>query len=101
VAGAVLNGIHRRSDGGADEGWLDSVFTRRPWRRRGLARALIVRSLALLRDRGLQSAALGVDAQNPNQALSLYESCGFRMASSSTAYRTTLGPRSDERAGRP
>ncbi len=93
VAGAVLNGIRRRCDGGADEGWLDSVFTRRPWRRRGLARALIVRSLNLLRDRGLQSAALGVDAQNQNEALSLYESCGFRMASSSTAYRTTVRPK--------
>jgi mycothiol synthase len=101
VAGAVLNGIHRRGDGSADEGWLDSVFTRRPWRRRGLARALIVRSLALLRDRGLLSAALGVDAQNPNQALSLYESCGFRTASSSTAFRTSLGPPPGPQPGPP
>jgi mycothiol synthase len=99
VAGAVLNGIHRRDDGsGGDgsggDGWLDSVFTRRPWRRRGLARALIVRSLHLLRERGLRSAALGVDAQNANEALGLYESCGFRMASSTTAYRAPIGPRS-------
>jgi len=101
VAGAVLNGIHRRDDGGGGDGWLDSVFTRRPWRRRGLARALIVRSLALLRDRGLQNAALGVDAGNPNQALGLYESCGFGMVSSSTAYRTALGLRTDEGTGLP
>ncbi|TMD33075.1 MAG: GNAT family N-acetyltransferase [Chloroflexi bacterium] len=87
VAGAVLNGIHGGIDGRPAEGWLDSVFTRRPWRRRGLARALIVRSLFLLREHGLTSASLGVDAQNPNQALHLYESCGFRVASSSTAYR--------------
>ena len=46
--------------------WLvDSVFTRRPWRQRGLARALIARSLGLLRDRGVASAALGVDAIQP------------------------------------
>ena len=32
-------------------------------------------------------ASLGVDATNPNQALHLYESCGFRVVSSSTAYR--------------
>jgi ribosomal protein S18 acetylase RimI-like enzyme len=63
------------------------VFTRRPWRQRGLARALIARSLELLRDRGVASASLGVDATNPNQALHLYESCGFRVVSSSTAYR--------------
>ena len=55
VAGAVLNGIHVDADG-ARSGWLDSIFTRRPWRRRGLARALIARSLVLLRDRGLTAA---------------------------------------------
>ena len=98
VAGAVLNGIHRRSDGRAD-GWLDSVFTRRPWRRRGLARALIVRSLSLLRARGLQSAALGVDAENANQALALYEACGFRMASSTTAFRTAINTAPERAAG--
>jgi ribosomal protein S18 acetylase RimI-like enzyme len=89
VAGAVLNGIHVSPEGDRS-GWLDSVFTRRPWRQRGLARALIARSLALLRDRGLSAAALGVDLANPNQALGLYESCGFRVVSSSTAYRKPL-----------
>jgi len=89
VAGAVLNGIHAGHDGVAI-GWLDSVFTRRPWRQRGLARALIARSLVLLRERGVSSAALGVDASNPNQALGLYESCGFRRASSTTSYRKDI-----------
>jgi len=89
VAGAVLNGIHAGHDGVAI-GWLDSVFTRRPWRKRGLARALIARSLILLRERGVSSAALGVDASNPNQALGLYESCGFRRASSTTSYRKDI-----------
>ena len=50
---------------------------RRPWRRRGLARALVMRSLAVLRDRGLTSAGLGVDADNANEALRLYTECGF------------------------
>ena len=52
--------------------------------------ALIARSLVLLRDHGLNAAALGVDLANPNQALALYESCGFRVRSSSTAYRKPL-----------
>jgi mycothiol synthase len=94
IAGAVLNGIH--TDPGSDpQGWLDSIFTRRPWRQRGLARALIARSLALLRSQGLTAASLGVDLANPNQALALYESCGFRKVSSATAYRKPLpGPTS-------
>jgi mycothiol synthase len=86
VAGGVLNAVRDGHDG-AEIGWLDSIFTRRPWRRRGLARALIARSLVILRDRGVATAALGVDAANPNQALRLYESCGFEVASSSTAFR--------------
>jgi GNAT superfamily N-acetyltransferase len=89
IAGGVLNGIHVGHDGTA-RGWCDSIFTRRPWRRRGLARALISRSLERLRDRGMTSAALGVDAANPNEALALYESCGFRVATSATAYRKAL-----------
>jgi mycothiol synthase len=89
IAGAVLNAIHAGHDG-IPVGWLDSVFTRRPWRQRGLARALIARSLVLLRERGVSSAALGVDASNPNQALGLYESCGFRRASSTTSYRKAV-----------
>ncbi len=89
IASGVLNGIHTLEDG-TRQGWLDSVFTRRPWRQRGLARALIVRSLVLLREQGLDAAYLGVDSENPNQALGLYESAGFRVASSSTAYRKPL-----------
>jgi mycothiol synthase len=92
VAGGVLNGIHRGHDGLTEEGWLDSVFTRRPWRRRGLARALIVRSLGVLRERGVRTAALGVDSENPNHALSLYESCGFEMVSSASIWRRPLEP---------
>ncbi|MEA2519437.1 MAG: mycothiol synthase [Chloroflexota bacterium] len=89
IAGAILNGIHVSPDG-ERSGWLDSIFTRRPWRRRGLARALIARSLVLLRDRGLSAASLGVDLTNPNQALGLYESCGFRIVSGATSYRKPL-----------
>ena len=86
IGGAVLNGIHVSPEG-ERSGWLDSIFTRKPWRQRGLARALIARSLVLLRDRGLTDASLGVDLTNPHQALALYESCGFRVVSSATVYR--------------
>jgi ribosomal protein S18 acetylase RimI-like enzyme len=89
IAGAILNGIHTTPDG-ERQGWLDSVFTRRPWRRRGLARALIVRSLERLRDRGLTGASLGVDLANANDALGLYESCGFRAVSQATSWRKPI-----------
>jgi GNAT superfamily N-acetyltransferase len=89
VAGAVLSLIDPQENEENDylRGWLDSVFVRRAWRQRGLARALIGRSLELLRDRGMTSAQLGVDVENVNQALRLYEDAGFQVHQSETAWR--------------
>ncbi len=87
IAGGIINGIHPGPDGTGRVGWLDSVFTRRPWRRRGLARALVARSLVRLREAGMREAYLGVDSTNPNEALHLYESAGFALVASGTAWR--------------
>lgn len=94
IAGGVVNGIYDAENErlGIKRGFLDSVFTRRAWRRRGLARALISRSLVLLRERGMTMAALGVDASNPSAALPLYQSCGFEAAEADTAYRKPWDP---------
>lgn len=80
VAGSVLNCIYFDENRalGVDAGWLDHVSVRRHWRGRGVASALIVRSLALLRERGMSVARLGVDAENPTGALGVYERLGFR-----------------------
>lgn len=79
VAGSIMNTIYPEENVqvGLDVGWLDHVSVRRPWRGRGLASALIVRSLAVLKGRGMAFAALGVDAENPTGALGLYERYGF------------------------
>jgi ribosomal protein S18 acetylase RimI-like enzyme len=92
VAGGVLNTIDREENEalGLRRGWLSSVFTRRQWRRRGVARAVIARSLALHRERGMTSASLGVDADNPSGALGLYEGAGFEVEQRSTAWRKAL-----------
>ena len=92
IAGGVINGIYPEENEalGVRRGWLDSVFTRRAWRRRGLARALIAQSLVVLRDRGITSAMLGVDAENPSGALGLYESAGFQVEERYTAWRKPM-----------
>lgn len=89
VAGGIVNGIDPEQNAalGLRRGWLQSVFTRRPWRRRGLATALIAESLRVLRDRGMTSAALGVDAANPSGALGLYEGLGFAVEMRASAWR--------------
>ena len=93
IAGGVWNDIHPEENEtlGIHRGWLGSVFTRRPWRRRGLASALIGRSLVLLRERGMTSAALSVDADNPTRALGLYESAGFAVHDRFVAMRKPMG----------
>jgi mycothiol synthase len=92
VAGGVINAIHPEENEtlGVQRAWLHSVFTRRPWRRRGLARALIARSLAVIRERGMTSAVLGVDADNPTGALGLYEGLGFEVDARFNAWRKPL-----------
>jgi mycothiol synthase len=89
IAGGVLNAIDPEQNAalGQQRGWLSSVFTRRPWRRRGLATALIACSLAIHRERGMTSAALGVDGDNPSGAFGLYERLGFEVDSRATAWR--------------
>jgi mycothiol synthase len=92
IAGGVINQINSTENEafGRKRGWLQSVFVRRPWRRRGLARAVVARSLVVLRDRGMTSAGLGVDAENPTGALRLYEEAGFEVEHRSTAYRKPM-----------
>jgi mycothiol synthase len=92
VAAGVLNSIdkHANAHRGRARGTLASVWTGARWRRRGLAKALIARSLVLLRDRGMTSAYLGVDGANPNQAMDLYSGMGFEVATSTIDWRKPL-----------
>lgn len=60
-----------------NEGWIDTLGTRRGFRRMGLGRAMLLAGLQRLKDDGVTTAKLGVDAENPTGALRLYESAGF------------------------
>lgn len=68
-------------------GYTEGISVRRPWRRRGVARALLVQSLHALKERGMKEAALTVDSQNLNQAFELYESVGFKRVNRFGFYR--------------
>lgn len=63
---------------GVREGWVGQLGVRRTWRKRGLATALLVRSMEAFRAADLEAATLGVDAENPTGALGVYERVGFR-----------------------
>lgn len=79
AAGHILNFLGDPDPEGSLTGWTESIAVRAPYRRRGLASAMLAESLRIVRDAGAVRAALGVDLANPNQALTLYERLGFRM----------------------
>jgi mycothiol synthase len=72
------------------EGWICLLGTRRGYRRQGIARALLLQGLHQLQAAGMETALLGVDSQNPNQAKSLYESAGFQVKETSLTYQKQL-----------
>jgi ribosomal protein S18 acetylase RimI-like enzyme len=92
VAGQVRSYINDEENEqlGRKRGYTEHISVRRPWRRRGLARALIAASFPLLRARGMTEVGIGVDTENVHGALSVYEKCGFRPISRSTTYRRPL-----------
>ena len=61
-------------------------FVRRPWRGRGIGRALLLQECAELRRRGVAHAYFAVDAANPTGALRLFESVGFASRRGATLF---------------
>jgi len=92
VAGASINAISTEENEalGVKRGWLHSVFTMREYRRRGVASVAVARSLAILKERGLDTGILGVDTTNPTGALRVYENVGFSVAEKSAAWHKPL-----------
>jgi mycothiol synthase len=92
IAGAVVNTIYSDDNQAfaRRRGWLDSVFVRRRWRRRGLGAATVARALVRLKEAGMSEAMLGVDSDNPSGALALYERAGFEVHRRSAAYRKPM-----------
>ena len=59
------------------DAWIGQLGVRREWRGRGVATALLLRSMSAFRAAGIDAASLGVDSQNPTGAVGLYERVGF------------------------
>ena len=59
-------------------GFVQILFTRRPWRGQGIGGALVADAFCRLWDRGERSVGLGVDAESVSGAFRLYERAGMR-----------------------
>ena len=76
---------------GRREAYVAKVGTRREYRGRGLASALLLRSLQAYQEAGYDEASLDVDSENPTGALGVYERAGFVVESQRTDYALRTG----------
>lgn len=92
VAGMILNYINHAENQEYNRlrGYTEGICVRRSWRRHGLARALLARSLKMHRDLGMTEAGLGVDTESLSGANILYESMGFRPVTIQSRLRKPL-----------
>ena len=92
VAGQVRSFIDtaQNAEYARNRGWTENISTARRWRRRGLAKALIVESIRELAARGVTEVALGVHTENPNGAYELYSGLGYEVVRTWTTYRKPL-----------
>ena len=81
----------RSSEGGDEDiGWVSVLGVRPPWRRRGLALALLRHSFREFHRRGRSRVGLGVDAENVTGAVGLYERAGMHVARRSDTFEKPL-----------
>jgi mycothiol synthase len=71
--------------------YVGQVGTRRPWRGRGVASALLADVLTAAGAAGFAKVCLGVDAESPTGAVGVYARAGFAEEFSFVAYRKPIG----------
>jgi mycothiol synthase len=86
IAGAALCDWKREGDWG----WVGVIGVRPPWRRRGIAEALLRTAFAEFFRRGERRVGLGVDAESPTGATRVYERVGMRVFSRAVVYEKVL-----------
>lgn len=75
-----------RNEARQSAGYVGLLGVRRPWRGRGLGKALLYRTFAEFWRRGLTRVTLGVDAESPTGATKLYEGVGMHVESENVVF---------------
>ncbi|MEX0991865.1 MAG: GNAT family N-acetyltransferase [Actinomycetota bacterium] len=79
-------------------GWVGDLSVRRPWRRRGIALALLHHAFGEFHRRGVRRVGLGVDSESLTGANRLYERAGMQPYRSFLKYQKDLAPGGPGRA---
>ncbi len=88
--GDEIAAITLGNNDGPQKGWIDTVGTRRPWRKQGLALALLHHAFGEFYKRGRSRVGLGVDASSLTGATRLYEKAGMHVARQFDRYQKEL-----------
>jgi mycothiol synthase len=75
--------------------WIDDLGVLRPWRRKGIALALLHRVLGEFHRRGRYKVGLSVDGDSLTGAIRLYERAGMHVFRQTDAYEKVLRPGRD------
>lgn len=92
IVGMVLNYVEvpENEKYNYKRGYTENISVRKPWRGRGIAQALLVKSMKMFREMGFDHTALGVDTENATGAYHLYEKVGYRVVRSTAVYRKQI-----------
>lgn len=90
IAAAAL--CDPRTGEDAEMGWVNILGVRRPWRRKGLALALLHHLFGEFSRRGKARVGLGVDAESLTGATRLYEKAGMQVVRQLVTYEKELRP---------
>jgi mycothiol synthase len=88
LAAVSLNAWHFSGD--PTFGWVHVLGVRPPWRRRGLATALLRHSFRDFEQHGATRVGLGVDGENTTGAVRLYERVGMHQVRRNDTYEKNL-----------
>lgn len=88
IAGISL--CRARANDDPDMGWVSTLGVRRPWRRQGLALALLHHTFGEFYRRGRKRVGLGVDASSLTGATKLYEKAGMHVTRQFDTYEKEL-----------
>ncbi len=86
IAGEALCEYHR----GSGSGWVGALSVRRPWRRKGLALALLHHAFGEFYRRGIHKVGLDVDTESLTGATRLYERAGMHVVRQDNQYQKEL-----------
>ena len=86
----LVGQVQCRSFGG--RGWISGMGVRRPWRRRGIALALLRHAFTEFWRRGVREVGLSVDAESLTGAPRLYLGAGMRVDQHYLLYQKELRP---------